>query len=406
MGHITLFEDAGYANLLPLTYWRCVAELFCGRKSLMDNAASWLGSSISGLWTRPEMAAVAAMRLQTPVNREVGAGDVLVNARWLLNDTVTFNEAPFVATRNGTIVYVSCDAALAKRVAPELLRNERETSRLIEAFPSGEVDAVMLDYPWDLVAHNADALRSHWSGDDRGIDGDVSSAAYLVNHDRIHVSERTVVKPTAVINAENGPVYISNDVLVDAHTYIEGPAYIGPGSVVKPHTSIRAGTTLCSLCKVAGEISGSILAGYTNKQHEGFLGDAYVGSWVNLGAGTTNSNLKNTYGEISVQLGKRTIKTGRQFFGCVIGDFCRLGIGQLLPTGAIVGFGAMCATGGFAPKFVPSFGWITTDRQDVTDASRLLETARTMLARRKCELSAEEVALFRQLPELCQRYGV
>ncbi len=406
MSQLMLFEDAGYRNLLPLTYWRCIAALFCGRKSLLDNAAWRLGRPISGVWTREYMAEVAGLRVQTPVNRPATDGTILVNARWLLSDRVPFHDPPYVAYCGDAIAYVSCDRKLAESLAPQTLLDSDASRELIERNPSGEIDADLLEYPWDFIARNVETLQRQWTGDDRCIDGDVSSAAYLVNHDRIHVSERSVIKPTAVIDASNGPVYISNDVLVDVHTYIEGPAYVGPGSVVKPHTALRAGTTLCSLCKVGGEISHVIMAGFSNKQHDGFLGDMYVGNWVNIGAGTTNSNLKNTYGRVSAQLGDKRVDTGQQFFGGVIGDLVRLGIGQLLPTGSMIGFGAMCAAGGVLPKFVPSFAWLTDEGQQSTDPARLLETAKTVMGRRKVEIRPEEVDLFMRLPALAAQYGV
>ena len=268
------------------------------------------------------------------------------------------------------------------------------------------VEADLIEYPWDLTLRNAEMLHYHWRGDDRTADGKISSSAFLINPDYIHIGERSEIKPTAVIDAEKGPVFISNDVLVDVHTYIEGPAYIGPGSVVKPHAAIRSGTSVGSMCKVAGEISASIIAGYSNKQHDGFLGNAYVGSWVNLGAGTTNSNLKNTYGPISVQFGERVVQTEHQFLGCVIGDFARLGIGQLLPTGAIVGFGAMVATGGFSPKYVPSFAWLTATGREKTDPLRLIKTARKIMTRRKIELAGVEADLIEKLPALVEQYGI
>jgi UDP-N-acetylglucosamine diphosphorylase/glucosamine-1-phosphate N-acetyltransferase len=403
---LILFEDHGYVDLLPTTYWHTIAGLLCGRKTLLDNAAFALGRPVSGLWTRDWIADVAAMRFQTPVNKPIPAGAVLVNCRWLLTGPVDFRPGPFVAMAGDRIAYISCDARLAEALSPAVLQDAEAARRILTGAPRDEIEAEFITYPWDLVLANERMLKNHWTGDDRSMAGKVSSSAYLIDADYIHVGERTEIRPTAVLDASRGPVYISSDVLVDVHTIIEGPAYIGPGTVVKPHSHVRPGTTLGPFCKVSGEVSQSILSGYSNKQHYGFLGNAYVGSWVNLGAGTTNSNLKNTYSPVTVQLGGRTIATQEIFLGCTIGDLARLGIGQLVPTGAVIGFGTMVATGGFSPRFVPSLGWVTAGEPCRTEVGKLIETARTMMARRKIPLLPQEEALLRALPGLIERYGV
>ena len=406
MSPLVLFEDAGFAGLLPLTYWRCIFVLRCGRKSLLDNAACALAQPVEGIWARSWIAGASGMRCQTPANRPVTEKTILFNGRWLVSRPVEFQPAPFVATCRGSIAYIACDKKLAEILSPDLLLDRAASQKLSEEYPSGEVEADFLEYPWDLVVRNAEMLRRQWTGDDRAADGKISSSAYLINPDHIHVDERCEIKPTAVIDATNGPVYISNDVQVNVHTYLEGPAYIGPGCVIKPHTSIRAGTSIGSMCKVGGEISASILSAYCSKQHEGFLGHAYVGGWVNLGAGTTNSNLKNTYGTVNVQFGDRVVETGQRFLGCIVGDFTRTGIGELLPTGAVVGFGAMLATGGLVPKYVPSFGWLTDSGVQKTDPARLLQTARVIMAERNVAMTDEEAELLMKLPALAEQYGI
>lgn len=405
MASIILFEDRGYFALLPLVYWRAVGALRCGRKNLLDNAAFHIKQHVSGVWVRDYLAGSVSIRNQVPANRPAEAGTVLVNARWLLHEPVTFRDPPFVARCGDDVVYVSCNEKLAARLSPESML-KGDIGDVIDDVPGEQIDARLIRYPWDLVRYNSESLRSHWTGDDRGIEGKVSSAAYLVDANFIHVGERSVIKPTAFLDAENGPVYISTDVTVDAHTYIQGPAYIGPGCVVKPHAAIRAGTSLGPFCKVAGEISNTLIAGYSNKQHEGFLGDAYLGGWVNLGAGTTNSNLKNTYGEVRVMMNDRSLETGMQFFGCVIGDFVRTGIGQLIPTGAIIGMSSMVATGGLAPRFVPSYSWVTPERREPADPQRVLNTIKAMMTRRNVVMTEDEQALFLQTAELAKEYGV
>jgi UDP-N-acetylglucosamine diphosphorylase/glucosamine-1-phosphate N-acetyltransferase len=406
MSSVILFEDARWVDLLPMVYWRSVFELTAGRKTLLDNAAVSLGRPIDGLWMRDWIADVGGERCQIPVNQPVSAGDVLVNGRWLINDSVAFKEPPFIGVCDDEIAYVSCDEKLAKTVSAAMLCDEKGCADLRQHAPTGAVEATLLRYPWDITSRNRETLRDHWKGDDRSNNGTVSSSAFMINPDQIHIGDQSEIRPTAVIDADGGPVFISNNVIVDVHTYIEGPVYIGPGSHVKPHTAIRAGTSLGPMCKVAGEISASIFCGYGNKGHHGFIGDAYIGSWVNLGAGTTNSNLKNTYGDVKVQLGSREVSSGLQFVGSTIGDFSRLGIGQLLPTGAVVGMGAMLATGTLAPKYVPSFAWQTADGRTDADLEKTLHTVKVMMSRRNADMSELEVSLFRSTAQRSREFGV
>lgn len=181
---------------------------------------------------------------------------------------------------------------------------------------------------------------------------------------------------------------------IGPQTHIAGPAYIGPGTIVNPRCHIHGGTTIGPLCKVGGEIDACIIAGYSNKQHDGFLGHSYVGSWVNLGAGTVNSDLKNTYGSVRVPVNGREVDTGLTFFGSVIGDHVKLGIGQTLATGASIGFAAMAACSRMLPKFVPSFSWLTDAGRAEGDPERLLATARRAMQRRDVTCGQTEAQLF------------
>jgi len=397
MPFIALFEDAEFVNLLPLVYGRTVFELRCGRKTLLDRLARSLGQPVSALWTRDWLAAVATERLQLPVNVPAAEGTLLVNARALVPSRMTFQRPPFAGTRDGQIVYIACDAELGRRLRPEDLLSPERRAGLLERIPHAPVDVPMVNYLWDLVTHNAEHLAADWTGEDRGLEGRVSSSAVLIEPDSIHVGQRAVVEPTAVLDAQNGPIYVSEQSRIAPHAYVGGPAYIGPGSVVHPHSYIHGGTTLGAMCKVGGEIDNCIITGYSNKQHDGFLGHSYVGGWVNLGAGTANSDLKNTYGTVRVSLNAREVDTGLRFFGAVIGDHVKTGIGTMLPTGAVVGFGSMAACSRIVPKFVPSFSWLTDEGWAAADVERLLATARQVMQRRDVTCSPAEEALFREV---------
>ena len=397
MNKIVLFEDAGFANLLPLTYWRTVFGLRCGRKTLIDRLAQYLGRPAGGLWTRDWLAAVAAERYMVPVNAPADENTVLVNSRWLIDRAVEFKPGPFAGTSGDQIVYLACDAGLADRLTPADLLDADRCRKLLDSIEHAPIEAALITYPWDLVARNADALRDDWQPGDRGLEGQISSSAHLIEPDMIYVGPGAQVEPTAVIDAADGPVYIGENARIRPHVCISGPAYVGPGSVVNPHCHLYGGTSIGPVCKVGGEIDACIIAGYSNKQHAGFLGHSYVGSWVNLGAGTVNSDLKNTYGSVRVPLNGHELDTGMTFFGSIIADHVKTGIGQTLPTGGSIGFASMVACSRLLPKFVPSFTWLTDDGRADADPSRLLATARKMMQRREVTCTEAEAALFAEI---------
>jgi UDP-N-acetylglucosamine diphosphorylase/glucosamine-1-phosphate N-acetyltransferase len=163
---------------------------------------------------------------------------------------------------------------------------------------------------------------------------------------------------------------------------IVGPAYLGPGTVVNPGAKLREGTSLGAHCKVGGEIEESIVLDLSNKQHDGLLGHAVVGSWVNLGADTNGSDLKNNYGPVRVDLGGGGEDTGSSFVGPHFGDHAKTGIDTMLTTGGVVGVAANVFGGGFAPRHVPSFSWGGSDGLGEYRLDAAVDTAKTVFARR------------------------
>jgi UDP-N-acetylglucosamine diphosphorylase/glucosamine-1-phosphate N-acetyltransferase len=198
------------------------------------------------------------------------------------------------------------------------------------------------------------------------------------------------------IDAEHGPVYIDEEVQIQPFSRVEGPCYIGKKSILLG-AKCREGNSIGPCCRVGGEVEESIIHGYSNKYHDGFLGHAYVGEWVNLGALTTNSDLKNDYSSVSVMLdGRQTIDTGSTKVGSLIGDHTKTSIGTLLNTGSYLGAMAIImATGKPLPKYIPSFAWFVEGI--VTKGfgkSSLYQTAKTAMGRRKCTWSAEAEAMW------------
>ena len=163
-----------------------------------------------------------------------------------------------------------------------------------------------------------------------------------------------------------GPIVLDESVAIGAHAVLKGPCYIGKHSQIMPLACIKMGTTIGPGCMIGGEVSNSIITGFSNKAHDGFLGDSYLGEWINLRAGAITSNLKNTYGAIRVRVGKQEIQTERQFLGSIIGDHTKTAIGTRFMSGSYVGYCCVLATSAFAPVFTPSFSFITESKRRAT----------------------------------------
>lgn len=217
----------------------------------------------------------------------------------------------------------------------------------------------------------------------------------------ILVDRSATIGPLAVIDASKGPVVIGQGVVIRPLSVLVGPCVVCEGSTVGERSLLKASTVIGPHCRVGGEIGGTIFQGYSNKSHDGHLGDSFVGEWVNIGAGSDNSNLLNTYGEVIVRLEANDglVRTGRQFWGSVLGDHVKLAIGTRLMTGTTIGTGAMIASSKPPSTLVPRFAWLTdaTDGAKFFRFEKFLETARAMMSRRGAALSAEAEARLRTL---------
>ena len=405
MKSVVLFEDEGFVDLLPLLFWRSLFELQIGRKVILDRIAQRLGMSIAGVWTRDWIAKVAAQRCGAPANNALSAPAVLVNGRWLFDGPVEFPKPPCVGVvEGGGIAYIVCDKALAANLTPrDLLRASlRELS--IHGVRREAASGRLLRYPWEVVRDLPDLLHGDWNPADAGAESKIDKYTAIGPSDLIHIGERTRVHPTAIIDAAEGPIFIGDDVVIGPYSILEGPLYLGPGSIVHPHSRLHGGNAIGPVCKVAGEMHGCVLHGYTNKQHNGFLGHAYVGSWVNFGAGCNNSDLKNTYGHIRVPINGTEVDSELTFFGAIIGDHAKVGINASIPTGAVIGMGASIAATTMLPKFVPSFAWVSDKSMSPGDPLRALDVASAVMGRRNIDMTDEEVELFLDLGQRVQQF--
>lgn len=404
MTRVVLFEDAAFTHFLPLLYWRSIFEIRVGRKILLDGIAQRLGLPVSGIWARDWIAPIAGQRCGAPVNQAVRAGDVLVNGRWIPDDRVAFPKGATVGVLGDSIAFVVCDERSANQLTPAIMLDSEAQRKVLSSVPKMEVTGRILTYPWDITSQLSSFLTADWTPSDASIEPKLDHRVTIIGTDRVHIGERSELHPTCVIDASNGPIYLSHDVKVGPYAVVEGPAYVGPGSRINAHAWLHGPNAVGPLCKLGGEIDGCVVDGFSNKQHLGFLGHSYVGCWVNIGAGTSNSDLKNTYGSVRVPINGVEVDSKQMFFGAIIGDHAKIGINSSIPTGAVVGFASVAAASGLLPKFVRSFGWVTPDRVTSGDPPRLLDVAVKMMARRNVDMTDAEVELFLELSDRAKSF--
>ena len=259
----------------------------------------------------------------------------------------------------------------------------------------------LLERPWDVIRHRDATLAMDLSlvlKSDRWL-RQAPQGVVLVGGGRVAIDPSADVLPTSVLDSSSGPIVIERNAVVRPGAIICGPAYIGPHSTVLDRTLIKANTAIGPVCKVAGEVGGSVFQGFANKAHDGHLGDSWVGEWANLGAGTTNSNLLNTYGEITARAepGAPRERTGLTFFGAIIGDHVKTAISTRVYTGTILGTGAMIASTAPPDACTPAFAWVTDAGVKTFRVDKFLNVAKTAMGRRKVEMSAEMEAKLRDL---------
>jgi UDP-N-acetylglucosamine diphosphorylase/glucosamine-1-phosphate N-acetyltransferase len=399
-----LFEDRGALGLAPLSLTRPVFDLLCGSSPLADQQLRMCPDSQVGVWVRPELCDVVhADRPDATVNESkwLRAGPItLLNGRWLppLPARPIAATQPCVGMVGGTVAFAV--------VTPELLAGDLThglddcLERLKRTLPHVNAGGSVVRHLWDLVDANTARLCEefdHRSAEEDDTAGWRPAGSSVVGPaDKLVVDPLAQVDPMVVFDTTHGPITIEAGAIVTAFSRVEGPCHIGAGTHVLG-AKIRSGTTLGPCCRIGGEVECSIVQGFTNKYHEGFLGHSYVGSWVNFGAGAQTSDLRNDYGEVIVPLGGQPLVTGTSKVGSFVGDHAKIAIGSLLNTGSVIGpFGQTLPAGRLLPKYVPPFCSTSFDRLvEQTDLETLLSTAASVMARRGRALTSACEDLYR-----------
>ena len=406
--NICIFEDVNYSRLLPLVYFRPVYELRCGILTLREKISKQYPELPVSLHCRSYLKSLVEQ--QNPnlkVNAFSGKSCLFINGRIIADDILKAK----ISLEEENKVYFKGDSCIAAKVSGSKLDIiEHLLSCLFslssfDGFEKEEIDANIVDYPWNLVNANGGQIVSDFKILTKDLKGDkvkgkIYEGAYLLNRDNIYIGDGSKIKPGAVLDAESGPIYIGNNVEVYPNSTIEGPVFIGDDSKIKVGAKIYEDTSIGPVCKIGGEVEASIIHSHSNKQHDGFLGHSYLGMWVNLGADTNNSDLKNNYSNVKVTINNEQIDSGSMFVGLTIGDHSKSGINTMFNTGTVVGVFSNIYGGGFPSKHIPSFSWGGSESLVTYNIEKSIEVAKRVMNRRKIEMTEIDKELLKKVFDL------
>jgi UDP-N-acetylglucosamine diphosphorylase/glucosamine-1-phosphate N-acetyltransferase len=401
----SLFEER--SNFYPLALGRPLWELRVGTSSLAEKLVAKIQPDDNAYFVPDYMADVYRAQVGKPVNDMAAlAGDDLILVNPVVN-TESFKVPAKGASeigldKKGMVIYARISKGDVKRLASDNIETFIASAKA--KLPNVSCKLPVWNYTWDLVLANGEQITTEFAAAGRnGFEGSLEEPVAVRGSKKdVYVAPGVKVHPMVTIDAEHGPVYIDERAEIHPFSRIEGPCYIGKDSILLG-AKCREGNSIGPCCRIGGEVEESIIHGYSNKYHDGFLGHSYVGEWVNLGALTTNSDLKNDYSNVSVMLdGQQPIDTGSTKVGSLIGDHTKTSIGTLLNTGSYLGAMAIImATGKPLPKYIPSFAWFIEGI--VTKGfgkGRLYETAKTAMSRRKCEWTPAMEAMWNAVFEM------
>ncbi len=398
MRKIYVYENHEVLNLEPIVLTRPAFDLRCGAFTFLERIQKSFPDSEIELIVRDELKTMTQeLYPELTVNpKQVEEGLwILGNVLWLKDDIEKISKKDNQFYFNNGVLTA---AYLRKDIGNNWLKMGGPVKDKILPCPTiCEIESKVIKYLWDVVNLISETIQTDKEYfkfinlKNKSLDG-----IHLINENNICVKSPELINPGVVLDASNGPVIIADNVKIDSFSIIRGPLFIGENSVVQPHSFIR-GSVIGPVCKIGGEISSTIIQGWSNKAHYGFLGNAYIGQWVNFGAGTTNSNLKNNYTTVNVTVNDIVVKTDELFIGLFAGDYTTFAIGTTLNTGTNIGPGCNIVTNGFPPKRLKPFTWFLNGKRINTNEAKFFNSAEAIQNRRGKSLSEAEKDLLMRI---------
>ena len=384
-----LFDGPFRENLLPFTYTRPVADIRVGILTIREKWETYLDSTtttvtedyLSGKYPMVEM-----------------EENIMINASYLPN----FELVQMVKNLEKNQVIFKDDDIIA------FFANEAQDDIDFSKFDALEFneDIIRIENTWDIFLKNGDAIQEDFNLLTKGRKSKpIPSSNHVIDPENVFVEEGAKLEFTT-LNASDGPIYIGKNAEIMEGSLIRGPLALCEGATIKLGAKIYGPTTVGPYSKVGGEVKNSVLFAYSNKGHDGFLGNAVLGEWCNLGADTNNSNLKNNYAEVRLWDYKTEsfTKTGLQFCGLMMGDHSKCGINTMFNTGTVVGVSANIFGSGFPRNFVPSFSWGGHNGFTTYLTKKAFEVANVVMSRRGMEFTNQDAEIFLHVFEETKKF--
>ncbi|PKA83925.1 UDP-N-acetylglucosamine diphosphorylase/glucosamine-1-phosphate N-acetyltransferase [Ulvibacter sp. MAR_2010_11] len=384
-----LFDGNVRNQLLPFTFTRPVADIRVGILTLREKWEKHLGFTtttvtedyLSEKWPMVEM-----------------DQNVLINASFIPSEKLT--ETIKGLLENQAVFYEDEPIAFFTTEGQEV---DFDGYTILQYT---EEDVLRIENTWDIFSKNHEAIKRDYSLITKGRTSlPIPETTVAFNKEQIFIEEGAKL-PLCSLNATEGPIYIGKNAEIMEGSMIRGPFALCEGATVKMAAKIYSGTTVGPYCKVGGEVNNSVLFGYSNKGHDGFLGNSVIGEWCNLGADTNNSNLKNNYAEVRLwnYETESFARTGLQFCGLMMGDHSKCGINTMFNTGTVVGVSANIFGSGFPRNFIPSFSWGGSGGMTTFKTDKAFEVAQVVMSRRGVEFTQPDARILEHIFETSAKW--
>jgi UDP-N-acetylglucosamine diphosphorylase/glucosamine-1-phosphate N-acetyltransferase len=377
-----LFDGPVRNALLPFTFTRPVADIRIGILTIREKWEKYLG------YTTTTITEEYLMEKYPMVEMEA---NVLINAAYLPNEVL----AEMVSALEENQAILAGDDVIAFYTKDTQEEVDFDSYEIIEYTD----EVIKLEHVWDIFKKNDIALREDFELLTEGRKSmSIPTSVNTLAPENIFIEEGAKLE-FVTLNASTGPIYIGKNTEIMEGSIIRGPFALCEGAVVKMAAKVYGATTVGPECRIGGEVSNSVLFGYSNKGHDGFLGNSVLGEWCNLGADTNNSNLKNNYEEVKLWNYEKGsfVKTGLQFCGLMMGDHSKSGINTMFNTGTVVGVCANIFGSGFPRNFIPSFSWGGASGMVTYEVKKAFETARIVMSRRNVEFTEQDEAILTEV---------
>lgn len=384
-----LFDGTVRNSLLPFTFTRPVADIRIGILTIREKWEKYLGTTTTTLTEEYLSAKFPMVEMEE---------NVMINAAYLPNDVL----AEMVRNLEPNQFILKGEEVIAFYTKDTQEEIDFDNYEIVEY----DEDCLTVEHTWDIFAKNDAALREDFELITEGRHSQqIPKSVNVINPENIFIEEGAKLE-FVTLNASTGPIYIGKNSEIMEGSIIRGPFALCEGAVVKLAAKVYGATTVGPECRIGGEISNSVLMGYSNKGHDGFLGNSVLGEWCNIGADSNNSNLKNNYENVklwSYETGGFE-QTGLQFCGLMMGDHSKCGINTMFNTGTVVGVSANIFGSGFPRNFVPSFSWGGASGFTTYITKKAFETARIVMSRRHIEFTEQDAAIMEHVFEETKKW--